>query len=245
MSIRPEHRQRGHRVRLEWGRTGAALLAAECAAVAVVDVLSFCTAVDVAVGRGAEVLPQRSDDAAAAAREATARGAVPAGDRHGPGPSLRPSSLVGIAAGTRLALPSPNGATLCALAAGGRATVVAGCLRNASAVAAFLRGVDGPVGVVPAGERWPDGTLRVAYEDLLGAGAIVAGLDGRSPEADAAATLFRATPDLRGVLGSLASGRELVADGFAADVDLAAELDAGRAVPVLRDGVLGDGPARA
>ncbi|MCX6462783.1 MAG: hypothetical protein NTW05_04185, partial [Pseudonocardiales bacterium] len=103
MSIRPEHRQRGHRVRLEWGRAGAALLAAECAAVVVVDVLSFCTAVDVAVGRGAEVLPQRSDDAAAAAREATARGAVPAGDRHGPGPSLRPSSLVGIAAGTLLA----------------------------------------------------------------------------------------------------------------------------------------------
>lgn len=238
MRGRSEHRQRGHRVRLEWGEAGAALLAEECAAVVVVDVLSFCTAVDVAVGRGAAVLPQRHDDPAAALREAADRGAVPAGDRHGPGPSLRPSSLTRLEPGTRIALPSPNGATLCALAAGGRAEVVAGCLRNASAVAAFLRGVDGPVGVVPAGERWPDGTLRVAVEDLLGAGAIVAGLDDRSPEADAAAALFAAASDLRTMLGALASGRELLADGFGADVDLAAELDASDAVPVLRDGFL-------
>lgn len=242
MRVRPEHRQRDHRVRLEWGAAGAALLAAECAAVVVVDVLSFGTAVDVAVGRGAAVLPQRYDDPAAALQEAVERGAVPAGDRHGPGPSLRPSSLTRLEPGTRIALPSPNGATLCALAAGGRAEVVAGCLRNASAVGAFLHDVDGPVGVVPAGERWPDGALRVSVEDLLGAGAIVAGLDGRSPEADAAATLFSArfaaASDLRATLGALASGRELLADGFGADVDLAAELDVSDAVPVLRDGFL-------
>lgn len=236
MRVRPEHRQRDHRVRLEWGAAGALLLAAECAAVVVVDVLSFGTAVDVAVGRGAAVLPQRYDDPAAALREAVERGAVPAGDRHGPGPSLRPSSLTRLEPGTRIALPSPNGVTLCTLAAGGRARVVAGCLRNASAVGAFLRDVDGPVGVVPAGERWPDGTLRVAVEDLLGAGAIVAGLDDRSPEADAAAAL--SASDLRATLGTLASGRELLADGFGADVDPAAELDASDAVPVLRDGFL-------
>ena len=58
VDARPEHRQRAYRVRLEWGREGAELLAAECAAVIVVDVLSFCTAVDVAVGRGAAILPQ-------------------------------------------------------------------------------------------------------------------------------------------------------------------------------------------
>ncbi len=232
MNVRPEHRQLSHRVRLEWGPEGAALLAAECAVVVVVDVLSFCTSVDVAVGRGAAVQPRRHDDRVAVP------GVLQAGDRFGDGPSLRPSSLVGLAAGTRIALPSPNGATLCALAAGGRAQVVAGCLRNASAVAAHLRGVDGPVGLVPAGERWPDGTLRVACEDLLGAGAIAAGLAGRSPEADAAAALFGATPGLRDVLGGLASGRELVADGFAADVDLAAALDVSTAVPVLRDGFL-------
>lgn len=143
MSVRAEHRQQAHRVRLEWGVEGAALLAAECAAVVVVDVLSFCTAVDVAVGGGAAVLPQPGSGAgpvdAAAARAA---GAEPAADRRGPGPSLRPSSLVGIAPGTRLALASPNGATLCA-AVGPGVALFAGCLRNASAVAAALREVDG------------------------------------------------------------------------------------------------------
>jgi hypothetical protein len=58
---RPEHRQLDYGVRLEWGREGAALLAAECAVVIVIDVLSFSTAVDIAVGRGAAVLPLRSD----------------------------------------------------------------------------------------------------------------------------------------------------------------------------------------
>jgi hypothetical protein len=44
-------------------------------------------------------------------------------------------SLSSIAAGTRLVLPSPNGSELSHLAAAAGATVVAGCLRNASAVA--------------------------------------------------------------------------------------------------------------
>jgi 2-phosphosulfolactate phosphatase len=241
VEVREEHRQRAYRVRLEWGAEGAALLAAECAVVVVVDVLSFSTSVDVAVGRGAAVLPQRYGDPAAAAAQARDRGAVAGGDRHGAGPSLRPSSLLALAPGTRVALPSPNGATLCALggAGAGAADVVAGCLRNAPAVAAALREVDGPVGLVPAGERWPDGTLRVAWEDALGAGAIAAELTGRSPEADAAAALFGATPDLRAALGALASGRELVADGFGADVALAAGYGVSDAVPRRRaDGFL-------
>ncbi|MBW0117480.1 2-phosphosulfolactate phosphatase [Pseudonocardia abyssalis] len=232
MTARTEHRQRAHRVRLEWGVEGAALLAAECAAVVVIDVLSFCTSVDVVVGQGASVLPQRRSDPAAAATA----GAVTAGDRYGTGPSLRPSSLVGLAAGTRLALASPNGATLCA-AVGPGVELFAGCLRNASAVAAALRGVDGPVGLVPAGERWPDATMRVAVEDALGAGAIAAALEDRSPEADAAVDLFVAARarGLRGVLGRLASGLELVADGFGADVDLAADLDRSGAAPRRTD----------
>lgn len=235
MTARTEHRQHAHRIRLEWGVEGAALLAAECAAVVVVDVLSFSTSVDVVVGGGSSVLPQRRLDPVAAA----AAGAVTAGDRHGSGPSLRPSSLVGLAPGTRLALASPNGATLCA-AVGPGVELFAGCLRNASAVAAALREVDGPVGIVPAGERWPDGTMRVAVEDALGAGAIAAALGDRSPEADAAVDLFAAARarGLRGVLGRLASGLELVADGFGADVDLAADLDVSDAAPRRTDGFL-------
>jgi len=57
--------------------------------------------------------------------------------------------------------------------------VIAGCLRNAAAVGRFLGGLlrergRGPVTVIAAGERWPDGSLRPALEDLLGAGAVLA-----------------------------------------------------------------------
>jgi 2-phosphosulfolactate phosphatase len=223
---------------MEWGRAGAELLSADCAVVVVVDVLSFCTSVDIAVDRGAAVLPQPTDDVAAALAEATRAGALSAGPRDGTGPSLRPSSLTALAPGTTLALPSPNGATLCRAAAAGGAEVVAGCLRNAAAVAAAIAGVDGPIGLVPAGERWPDGSLRPALEDVLGAGAIAAQLVGRSPEAESAARQFGAVDDLLGVLAGCSSGRELVADGYGADVELAAALDTSTAVPRLRGGVL-------
>jgi 2-phosphosulfolactate phosphatase len=242
---RPEHRQRAYRVRLEWGREGAALLAAECAAVIVVDVLSFSTAVDVAVGRGAAILPQLmsgGDTDGEAAAQARALGVQPAGPRDGSGPSLRPSSLVGLPTGTRLGLPSPNGATLCATVAATGTVLFAGCLRNASATAAAALAVDGPIGLVPAGERWPDGALRVAVEDALGAGAIAAALPAAdlSPEAELAVTQFVAARDrgLAAVLAATASGRELVADGYASDVALAAALDTSVVAPRLQGGLL-------
>jgi len=98
------------------------------------------------------------------------------------------------------------------------------------------------VALVAAGERWGDGSLRPALEDLLGAGAVVAalqaaGLEDVSPEASAAAAVYRdATPRLRETVLSCSSGRELVERGFAGDVDIALELDSSSAVPVL------DGP---
>jgi 2-phosphosulfolactate phosphatase len=241
VDARPEHRQRAYQVRLEWGREGAELLAAECASVIVVDVLSFCTAVDVAAGRGAAILPQLWSGGDPEA-EARAHAVQPAGPRDGSGPSLRPSSLVDLPRGTRLGLPSPNGATLCATVAATGAVLFAGCLRNASATAAAALTVDGPIGLVPAGERWPGGTLRVAVEDALGAGAIAAALPAAdlSPEAELAVAQFVAARDqgLAAVLAATASGRELVADGYASDVTLAAELDTSVLAPRLQGGLL-------
>ena len=78
----------------------------------------------------------------------------------------------------RLVLPSPNGSTVSARLAAAGATVVGVSLRNAAAAAAWVRARagDGPVAVVAAGERWYDGPLRPAAEDLWGAGAFIAAL---------------------------------------------------------------------
>ena len=46
-----------------------------------------------------------------------------------------------------------------------------------AAVARWLQARGGTVAVVAAGERWPDGSLRPAAEDLWGAGAVLAGED--------------------------------------------------------------------
>jgi 2-phosphosulfolactate phosphatase len=143
----------------------------------------------------------------------------------------------------RLVLPSPNGSTISAALADEVPVVVALSLRNRRAVADWLSAHDATVAVICAGERWPDGTLRPAVEDLWGAGALVDLLDSPdiAPEAAAAAAAFRAVHDhVRTALRSCASGRELIDAGYPGDVDVAAELDASAAVPVLRDGVFVD-----
>lgn len=154
------------------------------------------------------------------------------------------SSLVTIPHDTLLVLPSPNGSTLAHAAAALAPVVIAGCLRNARAVARAAGAVGGVVTVIAAGERWDDGeTLRPSVEDLLGAGAILRrlGASASSPEAQAAIAAFEAAaPDLSRVLHECASGRELAERGFERDVALAAELDASQAAPILRDGAFID-----
>ena len=72
--------------------------------------------------------------------------------------SLAPASLRDIEPGTKLVLPSPNGSTLAYAARNlGAKAIIAGCLRNAAAVA---NSIEGPVAVIAAGERWPDGSIR-------------------------------------------------------------------------------------
>lgn len=224
---------------LGWGEWGVRTLAPGAAVVVVVDVLSFSTAVCIAVSRGAAVLPHRLDqDASAFAAE---HDAVLAVHRELESPaypfSLSPASLLAARPGQRIVLPSPNGATLTLLASEAGATVVAGCLRNASAVAAHATAAGGPVAVIAAGERWPDGSLRPALEDYLGAGAVLAGLAGdRSADAEVAARAHAAAGDVAGLIRACPSARELIEREAAADVDLAVEVDADQVVPILREG---------
>lgn len=237
----PAHRQHQHQVRLEWGPTGAQALAPVDIAV-VVDVLSFTTTLSVAVERGIAVYPfaWKDDRAVAFAREHDATLAVQRQDAAPGRPSLSPASLQHAQGVRRLVLPSPNGSTISALLADGGATVVGACLRNRSAVARWLApqvATGASVALVPAGERWPDGSLRPAAEDLWGAGAVLDALapPDLSPEAALARAAFAAA-DLPGDLQRCAGGRELADKGFGADVDIAAGVDVSGTVPVLRGG---------
>ncbi|WP_243233383.1 2-phosphosulfolactate phosphatase [Microbacterium sp. CIAB417] len=154
---------------------------------------------------------------------------------------------------------SSNGAAVVASAAADSATVLVGGLRNASAVARAVMAIQDrrqrrtSVAVIAAGEVTPDGGLRFAVEDQLGAGAIIAalgdlGIDHTSPEAAVAAESARGLRRaLRHLLSASGSGRELV-DGVASTARMeasgiapvttaaAAELDAIDLVPTLVDG---------
>jgi len=260
------HDQHGADIRFDWGPNGLdTLLAGGVRTVVVVDVLRFTTALDVACGRGAAITPWPLTDRGAA-EEAVRRGArlaqaAPPGGDVGT-PSLSPVSLRNLQVDDHLLLPSPNGAAVaCRAAAAAGVTVLAACLRNATAVAQAVTAF--PLGVVAAGERWPDGSLRPAVEDAWGAGAVIAALAGPagpdpalgllallgeavaqqaptgrsgprrsvSPEAGWIAAAVPA--DLTDQLPRTASGRELNEAGWSLDIEVAAARDVSRAVPRL------------
>ena len=77
------------------------------------------------------------------------------------------------------------------------------------------------IALIPAGERWPDGSLRPSFEDLVGAGAISSYLNGNcSPEAQAAKSAFLAAEqDLKNLLLQCGSGKELVERGYKEDAN--------------------------
>ncbi len=212
----------------------------------------------------------RDETAAAFAREHRAELAVGRRAASADRPwSLSPAALRRAPFTPRLVLPSPNGSAICASAAagGGAAMVIAGCLRNAAAVGRFLhermlpgghgppgghglpggrslpggRGALGTVAVIAAGERWPDGSLRPALEDLLGAGAVISALAAcgvrvLSPEAAAARACFEGTADIAAAVTGSVSGRELADRGFGEDVVIAVESGSSPVVPLLADG---------
>lgn len=238
--------QDGFSLRLEWGHRGAYEAGRRGDVVIVVDVLSFSTAVLTAVERGTAIIPYPYGDEAAAQAEAARLGAAitPSGFPDGARRALSPVRFAETEKRDLELLRSPNGATCVRLAADG-GVVLAGCLRNPSAVAAAAKAIAAEeartITVVPCGERWPpaDGAptdgLRPCLEDLLGAGAIVKALALRgSPEAEMAERVFSGLRgQLRAALMECISGRELVERGYADDVHYAAMLDCSPTAPRL------------
>lgn len=226
-------------VACEWGSAGIKALRDRAAVLVIVDVLSFSTAVDVALSRGASVIPFPLGDPGLARAAAESSGALLAAPRRaGAQFSLSPATLRELPAGARVILPSPNGSRLSLEAA--PLPVLTACLRNFAAVAAAAAKLAGgrTICVIPAGERWPDDTLRPAIEDWIGAGAVIDALDrAMTAEARVARDAFRAAgSDLRSLIQDSLSGRELIARGFPSDVEIATEIGVSAIAPHLVDG---------
>lgn len=245
----PSTSQQGFAYRFEWGANGVRALAPAVDVIVVVDVLRFTSAVSAAVEAGATVFPCKWTDTQAD-EFARSRGAQVAGRRERGEMSLSPTDLLTARPGSRLVLPSPNGAALALVARElGARNVLAGCLRNATVTATVARTLarrNGTIGVIGAGERWHDeaGALRPSVEDLVGAGAVLAALDPSasvsapccSPEAAAARAAFvAARPRLYEMLADSASGRELVARGAIDDLVACAALDVAPRAAVMFD----------
>ena len=119
--------QRGSACRCEWGEAAVTALA-PADVIIVVDVLSFMTCVDVAVSRGAAILPHpwihphpwQAPEAIAFARAHQAE--LASKRRHGRY-SLAPESFLDAPEGLRCVLPSPNGAQVTLAAANAVPTI--------------------------------------------------------------------------------------------------------------------------
>jgi 2-phosphosulfolactate phosphatase len=226
-------------VGVEWGLAGALNYADRVDALVIVDVLSFSTSVCVAVERGARVYPHPGGPDARQLSDQV-HGVLAGRRTLTDGPSLSPTSLLDLPPHTNLVLPSPNGGLIAYSVAGHQCQVFTAALRNASAVGRYLaeaRDIRRVV-IVPAGERWPDDSLRVAYEDQVGAGAVIARMSRIDPavrlsaEAEAAVAAYERLRPLQ----DTPSGQELTERDFGDDIVLASAIDVTDVVPVLRDG---------
>jgi 2-phosphosulfolactate phosphatase len=234
-------------VRFEWGLAGAEALGRQGRIAVIVDVLTFTTTVSVAMDAGIGVFPYplRTGAADHARRHAAAL-AVSRSDAVAGEISLSPATLRGPSVPKRLVLPSPNGSTISHALMNRGCDVGAASLRNRTAVADWLAGrlVNNPdtsIVFVAAGEKWPQGSLRPAVEDLWGAGAVIESLVGLvdvslSEEALVATASYRVVAErLDTALAGCSSGKELIAMGFPDDVVIAGECDASGSVPLLRN----------
>ncbi|WP_330898656.1 2-phosphosulfolactate phosphatase [Brevibacillus brevis] len=225
-------KQLDYTARFDWGYEGVEQVGASSDMIVIIDVLSFSTCVDIVTGRGGIVYPYQVKDESTVAF-AKQKAALLAGKRGEP-ISLSPACLKTVPMGSRIVLPSPNGSTCTVLAKKTGAKVIAACLRNAPSVARYIQQQNGTVTVIACGERWGNGALRPAIEDMIAAGALLHELEGYrlSPEAEIAVAAFRAAQDQ---FQKCASGQELISMGYPEDVELAAQWNQSGAVPVLND----------
>lgn len=227
------YNQKEFTIRTEWSLHGIEQLSKISDVIIIIDVLSFSTCVDIVTNNQALVFPYQWKDESALEYAKKHNAILANTKRESDEYSLAPSSLVSIPQNTKIVLPSPNGSTL-SLSTGNCLTLC-GCLRNAKSVAEYAMKKGKNIALIPAGEKWVDRTLRPAFEDLLGAGAIINYLEGSlSPESLTAKLLFENTKNqLFDYVSNCSSGKELIGRGFTYDVELACEFNISDSVPFL------------
>ena len=227
-------------------------------AFAVVDVLRASTSIITLLERGVpSVIPAAGVEEARALRKrhpshllcGEQGGLAPPGFDYGNSPAeFAAASLNGRTA----ILATSNGTRILNDLAGAPAVLVGALVNREAAARALLalaaeHGCDATIvcAASPAqtGAR-PGGGRSIALEDALGAGAIAEAalrLDPSLRPTDAAIfardAFLAAAAGLRPALASARHGAELIAAGFAADIEYCARLDASTTVPLLhRDG---------
>ncbi|HJY62814.1 MAG TPA: 2-phosphosulfolactate phosphatase [Ignavibacteria bacterium] len=227
-------------IKCEWGIRGVEALFDVTDVFIIVDVLSFSSCVDIAVSNGAAVYPynyKHGNDASEYAKKLGAELAISRKDnKDGKKYSLELSTLMNIPKGTKLVLPSPNGSAI-SFAAKDK-SIMCGCLRNAKSVAEYVNKNYKRISIIPAGEKWEDGSMRFALEDMLSAGAIISYLKGTlSPESKVMLSVFESfRNNINAALKDCISGKELIERGFEKDVNIASELNISKSVPMMVDG---------
>jgi 2-phosphosulfolactate phosphatase len=257
------YEQSDYNIKCEWGIQGVDALKDVTDVFIIVDILSFSSCIDIAVGRGAIVYPhyKRDEETIAFAKQLGAELAVSKkDDPEGKQYSLLLSTLMNIPSGTRLVLPSPNGSSI-SFAVNDK-PLICGCLRNAKSVAEYALKNYKRISVIPAGEKWEDGSLRPSLEDMIGSGAIISYLKGSlSPESLVMLSVYNTLKNnindllrdsssgkehktifdyfkhnITGALKNSISGKELIERGFEKDIEIASEINVSNCVPVMVKG---------
>ncbi len=224
-------------VNLEWGINGIKKYFNTTDLFIIVDVLSFSTCVDIAENNGAGIIPFKWKNGRALEYAKSINSECASLHRSKTEYSLSPVSLLNIKAGTNLVLPSPNGSEL-SLSTGNK-TTLCGCIRNAESIGQYAAETGKNITVIAAGEKWSDESLRLAIEDLIGAGAILCHLKNNlSPECKTAIAVFKKFENnLFQSIRDSVSGQELIDREYEEDIKLASNLNVSRCVPVLLNGI--------
>ncbi|PEJ60669.1 2-phosphosulfolactate phosphatase [Bacillus sp. AFS002410] len=244
--------QSNYECRVEWGKRGAREAAERGDITIIVDVLSFSSTVVSAVYHNALIYPYPPNlDGKAYAKNISAEYILGRNEAAVLGKAtLSPISFNEKHATKKFVLSSLNGA-FCTWIASKVPALLIGSLLNASSVATYVNQIktasNANITVIPCGEVWNDArenedVLRPSIEDYLGAGAILAELEGtKSPEAEICIGAFlHSKHKIKEFIWECGSGRELRFKDFEDDVKHCSQLNSYNVVPVLQDGCFQD-----